>query len=118
MMKLIAIGRHYATFKVLTGKSAGSIEILLKAVFTITPEASGLPFTILRRQFPVIPAFCLTVHKAQGQTMARVGLIFESDPFTHGQLYVALSRISDWSCVYVLSQDDDIRNCVMRFLLL
>jgi hypothetical protein len=118
MMKLIAMGLHYATFKVLTGKSAGSIEIFSKAVFTITPEASGLPFTILRRQFPVIPAYCLTVHKAQGQTMARVGLIFESDPFTHGQLYVALSRVSDWSCVFVLSQDDDIRNYVMQFLLL
>ncbi len=117
MLKLIAIGRLYATFKVLTGKSAGSIEILLKAVFSISPEASGLPFTIIRRQFPIIPAYCLTVHKAQGQTMARVGLIFESDPFTHGQLYVALSRVSGWDSVYVMCQDSDIRNCVMQFLL-
>ncbi len=117
MLKLIAIGRRYATFKVLTGKSAGSIEILLKSVFSISPEASGLPFTIIRRQFPVIPAYCLTVHKAQGQTMACVGLIFESDPFTHGQLYVALSRVSGWDCVYVMSQESDIRNCVMKFLL-
>jgi hypothetical protein len=117
MLKLIAIGRHYATFKVLTGKSAGSIEILLKSVFSISSEASGLPFTIIRRQFPIIPAYCLTVHKAQGQTMARVGLIFESDPFTHGQLYVALSRVSGWDSVYVMCQDGDIRNCVMQFLL-
>ncbi len=86
MLQLLSCGRRYMQFKVLSGKSAGSVDILMKAMFTITPEASGLPFTILRRQYPIIPAFCLSVHKAQGQSLDRVGIIFESDPFTHGQL--------------------------------
>jgi hypothetical protein len=117
MLKLIAFGQWHATFEVISGKSAGSIELFTKATFTLTSEASGLPFTIVRRQFPVIPAYCLTVHKAQGQTMRRVGLIFESDPFTHGQLYVALSRVGGWNAVFVLHQGDDIINCVHKHVL-
>jgi hypothetical protein len=117
MLKLIKCGQRLATFQVISGKSTGSIEIFTKATFTLTPEASGLPFTIIRRQFPVIPAYCLTVHKAQGQTMRRVGLIFESDPFTHGQLYVALSRVAGWHEVFVLYQGADIRNVVQQQLL-
>jgi ATP-dependent DNA helicase PIF1 len=86
MMRLLAFGRRCAQFQILSGKCAGSIEIVTKAMFTITPEASGLPFAILRRQYPIIPAYCLSVHKAQGQSLLKVGIIFESDPFTHGQL--------------------------------
>jgi ATP-dependent exoDNAse (exonuclease V) alpha subunit len=89
---------------------------MTKSVFTITPEASGLPFTVIRRQYPVIPAYCLSVHKAQGQTIAKLGVIFESDPFTHGQLYVALSRVSGWLSIYAYYQGDNIKNCVLRHL--
>jgi hypothetical protein len=88
-------------------------------VFTITPEASGLPFTIVRRQYPIIPAYCLSVHKAQGQTIQKCGLILESDPFTHGQLYVALSRVSCWECMWVMlhTGESDIHNMVLKHLL-
>jgi len=44
---------------VLSGKSEGSAELILKAKFTITPEASGLPFTMLKVKYPLIPAYCL-----------------------------------------------------------
>jgi len=74
--------------QVLTGRSAGSCELLLKGVFTITPEASGLPFSVRRTQYPLIPAYCLSLHKAHGQSLRKIGFIFETDPFTHGPLYV------------------------------
>jgi hypothetical protein len=118
MMRLLSIGRNIMQFLILTGKSAGSCEIFTKAMFTITPEASGLPFTILRRQFPVIPAYCLSVHKAQGQSLIKVGLIFESDPFTHGQLYVALSRVSGWHNIVACHKGDNVKNNVCRHLLI
>lgn len=118
MLRLMSVGRYIAQFLILSGKAAGSCEIFTKAMFTITPEASGLPFTILRRQFPVIPAYCLTVHKAQGQTLQKVGLIFESDPFTHGQLYVALSRVAGWDCITACHSSNNIKNCVLRHLLI
>ena len=103
--------------QVLTGKSQGSVELIMKAKFTITPEASGLPFTMLRVQYPLIAAYCLSVHKAQGQSLLRLGIVFESDPFTHGQLYVALSRVGGWENVFAYYQGDDIRNIVLKHLL-
>ena len=91
----------------------------VKTLFSITPEASGLPFTVLRRQYPIIPAYCLSVHKAQGQSLHKVGLIFESDPFTHGQLYVALSRVACWLCIVVMMHEGEcaIKNLVHKHLL-
>lgn len=119
MLLLMRIGQRYLQFRILNGHGAGSVEMVMKSVFSLAPEASGLPFTITRRQYPIISAYCLSVHKAQGQSLKHVGLIFESDPFTHGQLYVALSRVACWLCVTVMlhSQQYDIRNVVLKHLL-
>jgi len=118
MLKLLSVGRNVIQVQILTGKSAGSCDALLRSMFTITPEGSGLPFTILRSQFPIIPAYCLSVHKAQGQTLRKVGIVFESDPFTHGQLYVALSRVGGWDQVCTYYQGEDVLNVVLRHLLI
>ena len=38
-------------------------------------------------------AFAMTINKAQGQTLERVGIYLPEPCFTHGQLYVAASRV-------------------------
>ena len=36
---------------------------------------------------------CRTVHKSQGQTMDKVGIMFTRATWAHGLLYVAASRV-------------------------
>jgi ATP-dependent exoDNAse (exonuclease V) alpha subunit len=43
----------------------------------------------------------MTINKAQGQTMKTVGIYLHEPVFTHGQLYVALSRVMRVDDVYV-----------------
>lgn len=51
-----------------------------------------LPFNLHRLQFPVALSFAMTINKAQGQSFATVGIDLRNEVFSHGQLYVALSR--------------------------
>lgn len=43
-------------------------------------------------QFPLAPAWALTIHKAQGLTLSDVRVDFDHGAFAAGQTYVALSR--------------------------
>ncbi|HVT43429.1 MAG TPA: DEAD/DEAH box helicase [Thermoanaerobaculia bacterium] len=43
-------------------------------------------------QFPLIPAWAVTIHKAQGLTLSRVMVDLDRGAFAEGQVYVALSR--------------------------
>ena len=73
-----------------------------------------LPFQMRRRQFPVRLAFAVTINKSQGQSMKKVGVFLPHPVFTHGQLYVALSRVGSATdvTVYVEDQKDE---CQGRF---
>ncbi|KIN97682.1 hypothetical protein M404DRAFT_159715 [Pisolithus tinctorius Marx 270] len=42
--------------------------------------------------FPVHLAYSMTINISQGQTVQHVGLDLRTPVFSHGQLYVALSR--------------------------
>jgi ATP-dependent exoDNAse (exonuclease V) alpha subunit len=48
-------------------------------------------------QFPVVPAYGLTVHKAQGMTLAVVNIDGSRVNFVPGHVYVALSRVQSLS---------------------
>ncbi|XP_055306515.1 ATP-dependent DNA helicase pif1-like [Sitodiplosis mosellana] len=83
--------------EVLTGTSKGK-RILIPRI-NLTYSGTLLPFDFQRTQFPVIPAFAMTINKSQGQTFDRVGVLLRRPVFTHGQLYVAASRVKSFDCL-------------------
>lgn len=57
--------------------------------------------TLLRRQFPLAPAYATTFNSCQGLTLDIVGIDLTRPVFSHGQLYTALSRVRHRSHVRV-----------------
>ena len=82
---------HLIDAEIISGTHAGERVFIHR--ITLTPSDTGLPFDLHRRQFPVRPCFAMSINKAQSQTIDVVGLYLPSPVFTHGQLYVALSRV-------------------------
>ncbi|KAM2105737.1 hypothetical protein ACFX1R_016212 [Malus domestica] len=56
----------------------------------------------MRKQFTVKLSFAPTINKSQGQTIPNVGIYLPDHVFSHGQLYMALSRGVSASTIKVL----------------
>lgn len=84
-----------------TGTQTGSLALIPR--ISLQPSDTTLPFILRRRQFPLRLAFAMTINKAQGQTFSRVGIFLPHPCFSHGQLYVAMSRVGDAAGVTILA---------------
>jgi ATP-dependent DNA helicase PIF1 len=92
--------KHLIDAEILTGSHHGKRVFIPR--IRIAPSDSDLPFQLIRRQFPVRLAFAMSINKAQGQTIPFMGLYLPDPVFTHGQLYVALSRVQSKKNILVL----------------
>lgn len=79
---------------------------------------NNFPFSLKRVQFPVSPCFAMTINKAQGQTIKVGGVDLSISCFSHDQLFMALSRVSNPSSLYALIPDGYTSNIVYREALL
>ncbi|RCV30729.1 hypothetical protein SETIT_6G118500v2, partial [Setaria italica] len=61
------------------------------------------PFQFKRKQFPIRLSFAMTVNKSQGQTIPNVGVYLPAPMFSHGQLYVAMSRATARTNIKILA---------------
>lgn len=58
---------------------------------------------VKRVQLPIKVCYVMTINKAQGQTLQQAVIDLRSPVFTHGQLYVALSRVGDPTAIKVMT---------------
>ena len=75
---------------------------------TIVPSDNSRNFVFKRRQFPIKLALAMTINRAEGQTLRKTGLDLTKPCFSHGQLYVGLSRTSSPEDIHVLIPNGEI----------
>lgn len=109
-------GRRYLRSCVVDIKGSEEVDMphLPKHNFPVLPDTTELKFehggshrrcTIKRKQVPIEPGFAMTVHKAQGQTMARVIVDLAGCTGTEPP-YVMVSRATSLKGLMVLREFD------------
>ncbi|KAG4041020.1 hypothetical protein PC123_g23452 [Phytophthora cactorum] len=93
-LRIVELKPHVIQEKIMTGERQGQHVLIPSIVFISDGEVREFPFRLRRKQFPVQPVFAMTINKAQGQTVQNLGLYLSTPCFLHGQLYVALSRVT------------------------
>ncbi|CAN1135598.1 ATP-dependent DNA helicase PIF1 [Linum perenne] len=90
---------------IIGGTFEGTVAIIPRIVLDITDP--NWPFTLRRRQYPLRLCYAMTINKSQGQTLEHVGLYLPSPVFSHGQLYVAISRVRSANGIHIVIENDD-----------
>ncbi|XP_044019163.1 uncharacterized protein LOC122859540 [Aphidius gifuensis] len=112
-LRIVSLKKNLIEAEILTGSASGQI-VYIPRIPMITNE---YPFEFKRVQFPIKLCFAMSINKAQGQTM-KVSGIDNTDPcFTHGQFYVACSRVSSEKNLYIYASDQRTNNIVYKEIL-
>jgi len=93
---------------ILKGKYKGE-DVLIPCIPMIP---TNVPFEFKQLQFPLRLAFAMTINKSQGQSLNVCGINLENLCFSHGQLYVACSRVGKPSDSFVYAPGNQTKNIV------
>ena len=92
------VHKNYFLECTIVGGDFNNRRVLIPRI-TTKPKDREFPFEWSRRQFPIRVAFAMTINESQGQTLLNVGVWLGDPCFSHGQLYVAVSRVGSPSSI-------------------
>jgi len=93
--------------RVLGGEHDGDVVMIPRIAIPPLTSTTTHSFMFMRIQFPLRLVFALSINKAQGQSVRYVGINLRSSVFSHGQLYVALSRVTCSRNIKVLLANEE-----------
>jgi hypothetical protein len=105
-LRVTRCGKHIFEGEIMGGAHHGDKVMLFKTPLQSKENNPHIPTPFIRKQYPVRPAFAMTINKSQGQSMKYVGINLQARPaFSHGQLYVALSRVTRQGNLHIIGPD-------------
>lgn len=99
MGEVVSLTGHGITVKMLRSGHCHEVEEHTWEWFSYISTDDGIEAVLTAQfcQFPLVPAWAVTIHKSQSKTIDRVHLDLSAPIFAPGQAYVALSRVRELS---------------------
>ena len=98
------LGERVIRGKIVTGSHIGHKVDLPR--ITLSESVTKHSFTLERWQFPIRLCYAMKINKSQSQSLKGVVLYLPQPVFTHGQLYVGLSRVTTKSGLKIIQGKD------------